>query len=91
MSINGIVLFVMTVFSVSRYGSEILYLEKHERVDGIYYHVWVQMSCIVIIALPIAAILLVKGIPGLCLGFCPRLLIRCKKSICRRRGPLYNT
>jgi hypothetical protein len=29
--------------------------------------------------------LLAKGIPGLCLGFCPRTLVRCKKRCARRR------
>jgi hypothetical protein len=29
--------------------------------------------------------LLAKGVPGLCLGFCPRTLVRCKKRCARRR------
>ena len=50
-----------------------------------FVHAWIQLSFAFLIGCLILSWLLAKGIPGLCLGFCPRTLVRCKKRCARRR------
>ena len=45
-----------------------------------YVHLWVQLGFGILIGFLILILLLAKGIPGLCLGLCPRTFVRCKKS-----------
>ena len=56
--------------------------------DSLYYsfvHAWVQISFAIFIAGLLLSWLLAKGIPGLCLGFCPKTLVRCKKRCARKK------
>jgi hypothetical protein len=52
-------------------------------------HAWIEVAFVGVFALQFIMFLFSKGIAGLCLAFCPRKLVRCKKTYCRKKSKYY--
>jgi hypothetical protein len=85
LSINGALIPVMTVVGLAWGGRSLMHaaygasLCEQEVVQFSVIHAWVQLTFALWIAFLTVEFLLVKGIFGLGLVFCPRKLVQCKK------------